>query len=332
MDNPVLDTSNEKLDEQKHVLENENFNKKDYTNLKNDVEKAETVETTKKGFPKQVFLIILNEFCERFSYYGLRTVLIIYLTKFISVPDNTATAYYHAFTMICYFSPILGAIISDGYIGKFRTIVYLSILYFIGELILCLTSIKPLGAPNLAGPLVGLLVIGFGTGGIKPCVSAFGGDQFKDEQKKYLDTYFSLFYLSINIGAFIASLVTPALRSNVQCFDENCYPLAFGVPTALMLIAIIIFVIGKPLYHFKKIDRKENVIINLSKCIYYALKMKIKSKAKKEAHWLDYAKDKYDEKFITDVKTFSKVVYMFLPLPIFWALFDQQGNLIFLKL
>ena len=74
------------------------------------------------GFPKHVFIIILSEFCERFSYYGLRTVLIIYLTQFVKINANTATAYYHAFTMVCYFTPILGAIISDGYIGQFRTI------------------------------------------------------------------------------------------------------------------------------------------------------------------------------------------------------------------
>ena len=154
-------------------------------------------------FPKHVILIILNELCERFSYYGLRTVLILYLTQFIKINDNTATAYYHAFTMICYFTPVIGAIISDGYIGKFRTILYISIVYCIGELILSLTAMKPLGAPNLIGPLVGLTVIGLGTGGIKPCVSAFGGDQFKNEQKKHLDTFFSMFYLSINIGAFI---------------------------------------------------------------------------------------------------------------------------------
>ena len=171
----------------------------------------------REKFPKHVFLIILNEFCERFSYYGLRTVLIIYLTKFIKINDNTATAYYHAFTMICYFTPVVGAIISDGYIGQFRTIMYISIIYGFGELILSLTSMKPLGAPNLIGPLIGLLVIGFGTGGIKPCVSAFGGDQFKSDQKKYLDTFFSMFYLSINIGAFLGSLVTPVLRKNVKC-------------------------------------------------------------------------------------------------------------------
>jgi dipeptide/tripeptide permease len=282
----------------------------------------------KKGFPKHVCLIILNEFCERFSYYGIRTVLILYLTKFILIDDGTATAIYSAFTVICYFTPVIGAIISDGYIGKFKTILYLSIVYLIGEIILCLTSFKPLGAPNLAGPLVGLIVIGLGTGGIKPCVSAFGGDQFLDEQKKQLNTFFSVFYMSINLGSFISTLLTPSLRTNVSCFSGDCYPLSFGVPAFAMFIAIIVFLIGKPLYYSRPVDKTQNVICKLTKCICYALKTKfLTKKVIKKAHWLDYSDDNgYDKQFISDAKQFSRVIFMFVPLPIFWALFDQQGS------
>ena len=118
-----------------------------------------------KKYPKVVFLIILNEFCERFSYYGLKTVLYLYLTKFIGQDDNTATSIYHAFTMLCYFSPLMGAILADGFIGLYKTILYVSVVYFVGEVILCLTSMAPLGAPNLAGPVIALVIIAIGTGG-----------------------------------------------------------------------------------------------------------------------------------------------------------------------
>lgn len=79
-----------------------------------------------------------------------------------------------------------------------------------------------------------------GSGGIKPCVAAFGGDQFKmPEQAKYMLTFFSLFYFSINLGSFISTFITPILRSDVKCFQEDdCYPLAFGVPGALMVLSI----------------------------------------------------------------------------------------------
>lgn len=119
----------------------------------------------REKYPKIVFLIILNEFCERFSYYGLRTILFIYLTGFIRMESNTATAIYHSFTVLCYFSPLLGAIIADGYIGLYRTILYVSCLYCVGEIVLTLTSIPALGAPNVVGPMIGLVIIAIGTGG-----------------------------------------------------------------------------------------------------------------------------------------------------------------------
>lgn len=116
-------------------------------------------------YPKIVFLIIINEFCERFSYYGFRTVLYIFFTSFLKIEKNTATAIYHAFTMLCYFTPILGAVIADGYIGLYKTILSLSIFYAFGQVILTLTSMGPLGAPNIVGPMIGLIIIGIGTGG-----------------------------------------------------------------------------------------------------------------------------------------------------------------------
>jgi solute carrier family 15 oligopeptide transporter 1 len=333
MDNPTMQSSNEDLNEKEPVFTKEIKNYTSLTNSEmtkfNSEECGKEADEKKEPFPKHVFLIILSEFCERFSYYGLRTILILYFTQFIKISENDATAYFHAFTMICYFTPILGAILSDGYIGQFKTILYISIVYCIGDLILSLTAIKALGAPNLAGPLIGLLIIGFGTGGIKPCVSAFGGDQFKEGQKKFLDTFFSIFYLSINIGSLLGTILTPILRSDVKCFNDNCYPLAFGVPTILMFISIVVFVVGKPLYYFKEVDRRENLFKKLFKCIVYAIRMRIKNRkvGNKKEHWLDYAQDKYDSQFISDVKAFCKVIFMFLPVPVFWALFDQQGNL-----
>ena len=96
----------------------------------------------------------------------------------------------------------------------------------------------------------GLALIAIGTGGIKPCVSAFGGDQFKlPEQERQLQTFFTVFYFSINAGSFISTIVTPILREDVECFgDTTCYSLAFGVPAALMAVATVIIIAGKPLY------------------------------------------------------------------------------------
>lgn len=88
--------------------------------------------------------------------------------------------------------------------------------------------------------LLGLFIIGVGTGGIKPCVSAFGGEQFvRPQQDKQLEQFFSYFYISINAGSLLSTLLTPILREDVQCFGQNsCFPLAFGVPAILMIVAI----------------------------------------------------------------------------------------------
>ena len=87
---------------------------------------------------------------------------------------------------------------------------------------------------------IGLSLIGVGTGGIKPCVAAFGGEQFKlPEQARHVTTFFSIFYDSINSGSLISTLLTPTLRKEVKCFgQDSCFPLAFGIPTVLMIVAV----------------------------------------------------------------------------------------------
>lgn len=92
--------------------------------------------------------------------------------------EASAKVLYHTFTMFVYFFPILGAIVSDSWLGKFRTILYVSMVYAAGSILLALTAVDPLQIPQKEFTIVALLLIAVGTGGIKPCVTAFGGDQF----------------------------------------------------------------------------------------------------------------------------------------------------------
>ncbi|XP_011306527.1 peptide transporter family 1-like [Fopius arisanus] len=94
---------------------------------------ASELENEKLKYPKSVFFIVTNEFCERFSYYGMRTILALYLKNKLDYSDNTATVIYHIFTMFVYFFPLLGAMLADSVLGKFRTIFYLSIVYALGQ-------------------------------------------------------------------------------------------------------------------------------------------------------------------------------------------------------
>lgn len=141
--------------------------------------------------------------------------------------------------MMAYAMCVVGGIISDVWLGKFKTIFYLSIVYICGCVAVSMSSIPSFGfSPKITW--IGLILISVGCGGIKPCVSAFGGDQFKlPEQAAQLTMFFSLFYFSINLGSAISTAVTPILRSDVHCFGGNdCYSLAFGVPAILMIIAL----------------------------------------------------------------------------------------------
>uniref|UniRef100_A0A4W3H051 Solute carrier family 15 member 1b n=1 Tax=Callorhinchus milii TaxID=7868 RepID=A0A4W3H051_CALMI len=292
------------------------------------------------GFPISIGFIVINEFCERFSYYGMRAVLVLYFRYFLRWDEDQATAIYHAFVALCYFTPILGAIIADSWLGKFKTIIYLSIVYAIGQLVMSIGAIADLtdkgipdGKPDsltlhVALSATGLLLIALGTGGIKPCVSSFGGDQFEEHQVNMRGRFFSIFYLSINAGSLISTIITPVLRSQ-QCgkIPQECYPLAFGVPAALMVVALIVFILGSPLY--KRESPQGNIVVKVSKCVGFAIKNRFVHRSKeypKREHFLDWAIEKYDEHLIAQIKMVLKVLFLYIPLPMFWALFDQQGS------
>ncbi|KAM8974923.1 solute carrier family 15 member 1 [Pelodytes ibericus] len=292
------------------------------------------------GYPLSIFFIVINEFCERFSYYGMRAVLVLYFKYFLRWDDNLSTVVYHTFVAVCYLTPILGAIIADSWLGKFKTIVYLSIVYTAGQAILSVSAIHDLtdgnkdGTPDtidvhIAMSMIGLVLIALGTGGIKPCVAAFGGDQFDESQDKQRSRFFSIFYLSINAGSLLSTIITPILRGQ-ECgiySQQKCYPLAFGVPAALMVVALVVFIGGSSMY--KKVSPQGNIIVQVSKCIGFAISNRYKNRSKtipKREHWMDWAKEKYEERLIAQIKMVLRVLFLYIPLPMFWALFDQQGS------
>ncbi|KAE8581659.1 hypothetical protein XENTR_v10024882 [Xenopus tropicalis] len=259
----------------------------------------------------------------------LPAVLTLYFLNYLHWDENLSTTVYHAFSGLCYFTPLIGAPIADAWLGKFNTIFYLSILYVIGHVIKSVGAIPTVGSTevHVALSIIGLIAIAFGTGGIKPCVAAFGGDQFEEEHAQERSKFFSIFYLSINAGSLISTFVTPVLRGDVKCFGGDCYALAFGVPAALMFVALIVFVAGSGMY--KKYPPQGNILASVFRCIGFALKNRWRHRSKqypKREHWLDWAEEKFQKRLITEVKMVTKVLFLYIPLPMFWALFDQQGS------
>ncbi|KAM8858259.1 solute carrier family 15 member 2 [Synchiropus picturatus] len=279
-------------------------------------------------YPVSICFIVVNEFCERFSYYGMKALLTLYFVTYLHWDEDLSTAVYHAFGSLCYFTPILGAVIADSWLGKFKTIIYLSIVYVIGHVVKSVGAIPTVGdnSTHIALSMVGLILIAFGTGGIKPCVSAFGGDQFDEEDISQRQKFFSIFYMSINAGSLLSTVITPILRGDVQCFGGDCYALAFGVPAALMVVALLVFILGSGLY--KRNPPQGNILLEVCKCIACAIRNRWRRSKNEPArnHWLDWAQDSYSKRLIQEIKMVLRVLVLYIPLPMFWALFDQQGS------
>jgi len=193
--------------------------------------------------PPGMWHLIANEGAERFSYYGMRAILVVFMTGMIfnaqgeldPMGEAEAKTYFHIFASAVYFFPFVGAILADAWLGKYRTIIWLSLVYCGGHVALALDHTR-------VGLLVGLTLIAIGSGGIKPCVSANLGDQFGSRNRHLLAKAFSWFYFAINVGAFCSMMLTPTLL-------EHYGPsVAFGVPGILMFVATIIFWAGRHQY------------------------------------------------------------------------------------
>ncbi len=200
--------------------------------------KPPNISTMPPGVP----FIIGNEAAERFSFYGMRSILIIFMTQYLvtkmGTPDHMSDAEargnFHNFVTAVYALPILGAILAETFWGKYRTIFWLSIVYCFGHFALALNDTR-------LGLLIGLGLISLGSGGIKPCVSANVGDQFGESNRHLLSKVFGWFYFSINAGSFISTIACPFLLADPR-FGPRW---AFGIPGVAMVIATIFFWAGR---------------------------------------------------------------------------------------
>jgi len=202
-----------------------------------------TVQTGGGGrMPRQIPYIIANEGCERFSFYGMRNILTPFLitTLLMFLPEDMRTGeakhVFHTFVIGVYFFPLLGGWLADRYFGKYNTVFWLSLVYCMGHA--CLAIFED----NVNGFYFGLFLIALGSGGIKPLVASFVGDQFDQTNKDKAKIVFDAFYWIINFGSFFASLLMPLL------LRDYGPAWAFGVPGILMFIATMVFWSGKKKY------------------------------------------------------------------------------------
>lgn len=201
--------------------------------------------------PRGIPYIIGNEAAERFSFYGMKTILFVFMTKYLLdaqgnsafMTETQAREAVAWFVASAYFFPVFGALLSDAVLGKYRTIIALSVVYCLGHLALALMDLPEAVLQATYMPKVwlgmGLFLVAVGSGGIKPCVSAHVGDQFGESNKHLLEKIFGWFYFAINFGSFFSTLLTPWL------LKHHGPGWAFGVPGILMALATFAFWSGR---------------------------------------------------------------------------------------
>ena len=198
--------------------------------------------TARPTMPPQIPYIIANEGCERFSFYGMRNILTVFLMSslLLAIPEELrkgeAKEVFHTFVIGVYFFPLLGGWIADRFFGKYNTIFWLSLVYCAGHA--CLAMFEN----SIRGFYTGLFLIALGSGGIKPLVASFIGDQFDKSNLSLAQKVFDAFYWIINFGSFFASLLMPIFLEKLGA------SVAFGIPGVLMAIATLCFWAGRRKY------------------------------------------------------------------------------------
>ena len=261
-------------------------------------------------YPAQIPFIIGNEACERFSYYGMRSILTVFMVQTLAMAASDSKAIYHLFVSACYLTPLLGAYISDRQWGKYKTILLLSLGYCVGHGILATGESRTI-------LYAGLFFIAMGAGGIKPCVSAYVGDQFTSKNKHLVKNVFDLFYWSINFGSFFSTMLIPWV------YAKYGSRLAFGIPGILMALALFIFWLGRDKYHNVPPTR-ETGSAGFLPVVLSAWKRRSARKAG-EGFFKPALAD-YTAQDVDGAEAAAAIFRVFAAVSIFWALFDQHGS------
>ena len=247
-----------------------------------------TAPEATSDMPRGVPYIVSNEFAERFSFYGMKSVLMVFMTTALRthagaadlMGKEQATLWVHAYIAGVYYTPLIGGLIADLWLGKYRTIIWLSLLYCLGHLVLAFDCTRD-------GLSWGLTLVAVGAGGIKPCVSSHVGDQFGKSNSHLLTRVYNWFYFSINFGSTFSMLLVPWL---MKAYGPH---VAFGVPGVLMFIATVVFWMGRNT--FAHIPPEPKIF------------------------WQELTQKGF-------LKTLGVLIIFYLFTAMFWAMFDQTAS------
>ncbi|KAF5750900.1 protein NRT1/ PTR FAMILY 5.6-like [Tripterygium wilfordii] len=214
------------------------------------------------GVWKSSLFIIAIEFSERLSYFGIATSLIIYLTKVMHEDLKSAAKHVNYWAGVTTLIPLIGGFVADAYLGRFSTVLFSSIVYLMGLILLTMSRFVPSLKPCDGGGVcheprkvheivffLAIYLISVGTGGHKPSLESFGADQFDEshpEERKKKMSFFNWW----NIGLCAGLLLGVTVIVYVQ--DHASWGVADMILTTVMAISLIIFVVGRPIYRYRK--------------------------------------------------------------------------------
>ncbi|ORX54592.1 PTR2-domain-containing protein [Hesseltinella vesiculosa] len=303
--------------------------------------------------PTSAYLVVLIEFCERFTYYGLSGPFQNYV-QYPNPPSypaeqpgaigkghQTATALTTFFTFWCYITPIIGAVIADQFLGKYKTIVYFALIYLVGLLILTLTSIPSAMASGASFPgfIVAIIIIGLGTGGIKSNVSPLVAEQYS-AKSAYVKTQtngkrvivtpqatyqrlFSLFYFSINVGS-LSAIATTEMEKNIGFWP------AYLLPTCMFVPCVIVVILGRKKY--VQTPPRGSVFVEAGRLFWMSMfKVKGGLEACKPSNLVQnyphmVSKATWDDVFVDELRRALRACIVFCWFPFYWLCYSQMTN------
>ncbi|CAG8564844.1 7002_t:CDS:2 [Ambispora leptoticha] len=314
-----------------------------------------TLRRIPDDIPPATWYIVLCELCERFTYYGVSGPFQNYIqfpapkspgeqSGAIGKGQRTATALSLFFSSFSYVTPIVGAIIADQYLGKYKTILYFSVIYITGLSILTITATPAatsIGA-SLPGLVFAMIIIGLGAGGIKTNVSVMVAEQYtkkkpfirtlKSGEKVIVDptltiqSIFAWFYVAINVGA-----ISPIVTTTAEKYHS--FWLAYLIPMIICLISVIIFYLGRNKYVHTQPSPNGSVILNAIKVLRITLKNKRDFEKAKPSQMIQDEREKnevsWDDQFVDELRSAIKACRVFTFYPLYSAAFHQlYANLV----
>jgi POT family proton-dependent oligopeptide transporter len=269
---------------------------------------------SERRLPSSVKYIIGNEACERFSFYGMSTILVPYMQQFLGWPQNTAESIYHYFVAAAYAMTVVGGWLSDRFFGRYRTILWLSYGYVLGHAVLAAGDFG-FRVPAL---VVGMILIVIGQSGVKPNLSAFVGDQFRQDERHLLDRVYSWFYFAINVGSATSQIITPWLLAGcafgaIKLCERTATAWGFGVPGLLMAAALVIYLAGRQKYvKVPPAGRDPNGFLAVLGTRLFEGEQ--------------VARQRHGDAAVEGMRSVFRIALVFLPIIAFWALYFQYGS------